>query len=359
MSNPQVVNSAPVAPQHYVYERPDQRSLYQGDILKKTSELSDIIRGVYPYFVDKEDYKFYMILSQTCDIFSRNGEIKSPYIEICVVRPLRSVLEREAKKYQTSWQTEMKVIGENNSIAFGMFIQRLIDNNEKNYFYLHEEQLYEFPGNHCAFLPVSVTLKSTHYQACLNAKILQLKGEFQAKLGYILGNLYSRIGTSEWNDFNPTNKADKMASSLIGSHFEVVSDSKIKEAFAQFSQGAPSDSETIYQAVKRAKNIPLSTKFKNAVDKLVRETGKPNILDWNSSAICGKLRADDAFKRELHGLISGSEPIEEKIEKICTLVKSKIPTWAAKQDLEANRQLVEKFILALMGDAGVRSAFKE
>ena len=37
-----------------------------------------------------------------------------------------------------------------------------------------------------------------HYETLFSARALQLTDSFQHKLGYLVGNLYSRIGTEDW-----------------------------------------------------------------------------------------------------------------------------------------------------------------
>jgi len=52
----------------------------------------------------------------------------------------------------------------------------------------------------CAFLLLSIALRAEHYGALLEAKIAQLDDIFAAKLGWLTGNLYSRVGTPDIED---------------------------------------------------------------------------------------------------------------------------------------------------------------
>ena len=46
---------------------------------------------------------------------------------------------------------------------------------------------------------LSIAIKSNfHYDACLNSKILELTDAFKAKLGWLVGRIYSRVGTQDW-----------------------------------------------------------------------------------------------------------------------------------------------------------------
>jgi len=79
------------------------------------------------------------------------------------------------------------------------FIERLLNNNEPGLFYLHRELQTGLKEPRVALLRVSAALKSElHYKVCLSARIAQLRPQFQSKLGWLVGNIYSRVGTEDW-----------------------------------------------------------------------------------------------------------------------------------------------------------------
>jgi len=47
---------------------------------------------------------------------------------------------------------------------------------------------------------VITTLKSHHYDALIDARRGRLAPDFQAKFGWLVGNLYSRAATPDWAD---------------------------------------------------------------------------------------------------------------------------------------------------------------
>lgn len=64
-----------------------------------------------------------------------------------------------------------------------------------------------------AFLSLSVPIKSQlHYEKCLKARIAQLREVFRAKLGWLAGDIYSRVATPDWA---PKNLSDKDFNSII------------------------------------------------------------------------------------------------------------------------------------------------
>lgn len=72
---------------HFTYKpSPDMSSLCQGDVLCVTDEMRKILKEVHPYFLN-EQYKYFMVLTQSCDLVRRNaGKCKTPYITLAAVR---------------------------------------------------------------------------------------------------------------------------------------------------------------------------------------------------------------------------------------------------------------------------------
>ena len=75
---------------------------------------------------------------------------------------------------------------------------KLLNNNHPEYFYLAEDVDCHLSEACVAFLKLAIPIKSEHYDRCLAARISQLKEIFQAKLGWLAGNIYSRVGTPDW-----------------------------------------------------------------------------------------------------------------------------------------------------------------
>ena len=71
---------------HFTYKQEaDFASLCQGDVLAVTEELKSILEEVHPYFLN-EQYKYFMVLSQSCDLVRRKGKAcKTPYITLAAI----------------------------------------------------------------------------------------------------------------------------------------------------------------------------------------------------------------------------------------------------------------------------------
>jgi len=186
---------------HFTYSKIKQKKhLTQGDILKKTPEIIKIINEVHPHYL-KDDYKYFMIITQSCDLYKReDGYCSTPYITLAAIRPLETLLEKKQKDYQYSKIEQIAgQINEKNQGKLREFLERLLNNNEPEYFYLHEQVDCGLDGRLVTFLKLSIAIKADlHYKTCLKAKILEISDNFKAKLGWKTGNIYSRVGTKDW-----------------------------------------------------------------------------------------------------------------------------------------------------------------
>lgn len=191
---------------HFTYnDEIDRKNLKQGDILFKTPAINKMLDEIHPHYFKNEDYKYFMILTQSCDLERHDGKLcKTPYITIASVRPLKTLIIRYLTKYQSIISQKNKVCADDNKSKFGEFLDRLFNNNEPDYFYLHENPDFQFNENCVAFLKLSISVKADkHYITFLDAKIMELKDSFAAKLGWMVGNMYSRVGTKDWKNEDP------------------------------------------------------------------------------------------------------------------------------------------------------------
>jgi len=183
---------------HFTYRVGDLAKLRQGDVLKRTDALIDII-GKYHNYFSSEEYLYFVVLTQSCDmVVSGERKLKTPYISIAPVRSLNDFVVREIGKNQTSdVEKKAQILNVKFKSKIQETIRKLFDNNLPDHFYFHEDNQVGFPS--CvAHLRVSIALKAKHYPCILDAKLLELKEDFAAKLGMLLGNIYSRIGTEDW-----------------------------------------------------------------------------------------------------------------------------------------------------------------
>lgn len=204
MANASDVNQESASTKSHFTYRQEQFSddLEQGDVLKKTSSLVDILKQAHPHYADSNfDYTHFMVLSQTCDLVRRNGngKCRTRYVSLAPVRPLRMVINRQIREKQTAQENRLGVCPSSNYNKMAMFVGSLLNNNNHDYFYINEDLSAGISERSCAFLRLSIGLRAyQHYDALLEARVISLSPEFQAKLGWLVGDLYSRVATKDW-----------------------------------------------------------------------------------------------------------------------------------------------------------------
>lgn len=181
---------------HFTYKALEQDAdLQQGDILQRSEALTSVLNAVFPYYLH-EDYRHFAVLTQPCDLVRGR---QSRYITIGAVRPLSHAIEREAQRFQTNYVLRRaNVVPDGAKDKLRQFLQRLLNNNEQEFFYLHEDASIGSAQPSCVFLRLSIALLSDHYEVCRAARVVSLEPMFQAKLGWLVGNIFSRVGTEDW-----------------------------------------------------------------------------------------------------------------------------------------------------------------
>lgn len=198
---------------HFTYDTQlCKTELMQGDVLARTTALNKILQEVHPHFYQNSKNLFFMVLTQSCDLVSRvNGSCKALYITLAPVRSLDLVVEKHLSQFLLAGITaELPVIGAKAKTKASEFLQRLFNNNESGYFFLDSEDT-SLDSDCVAFLNLSIPIRSgLHLKTCLDAKQLQLEATFQAKLGWLVGQMYSRVGTPDWDQSVLTKKVRKV-----------------------------------------------------------------------------------------------------------------------------------------------------
>jgi len=186
---------------HWTYSQPELDSdLQQGDFLVPTDELREILSDVHPHFC-ADKYIGFVVTTQTCDLVRRGSKSpKAHYINIAAVRSLKDtaapLFERIARPVAKG------IFLESNRVTAKEFLHRLFNQNEQalGLFYLHPDADIGLGDHSVAFLRIVIALRAEHYSKLLTARRGGLKPAFQAKLGWLVGNLYSRAATPDWSE---------------------------------------------------------------------------------------------------------------------------------------------------------------
>lgn len=189
-------------PNHWTYTEilPDCEDLIQGDILEPSKQLQAIFEEVHPHFLDPK-YTGFLVTTQSCDMVRRKrGVCSTHYLNIAVVRQLDDVLHDFLA--HTCKQIAPQAYTQESKGAANQLLGRIFNQNEQalGLFYLHEDADVGIAVPSVALLRVGVSLRVEHYECLVQARCGRLSSEFTAKLGWLVGNLYSRVGTPDWSE---------------------------------------------------------------------------------------------------------------------------------------------------------------
>ena len=213
---------------HFTYnEKINVTSLCQGDVLTITDEIRAVLKDCHPYF-QHEQYKFFIVLTQSCDLVRRNGDCKSQYITLAAVRSYDEYIYRNANYFGVENFKGLMLLDEKKFNTFFQLVERVYNNTESEYFFLAQDSNVGLNEHMIAYLKVSFALKSDlHYDKCLKAKKIELSDEFKAKLGWLVGEMYSRVGTKDWETLMKRSEFIDMIKKDLKDRFVVGEKSKI------------------------------------------------------------------------------------------------------------------------------------
>jgi hypothetical protein len=351
-------------PTHYVYREPNKKVLCQGDILSKTETILKHLQDFHPYYADHDDYKFFMVLTQSCDLVRRDGKFcASPYITMAAVRPVETVLLREAAKRQDPWQKPARVISAKERENLLRFLASLIDNNKERYFYVHSDVECGIDLNCCAFLQLAVTLKAEHYQTCLDAKICELDETFQAKLGHLIGHMYNRVGTTEWNNHYPDQDVDAMSAEVIDANFVTFEDRQIKEGVAElkklkkFNEMQPIE---IRDYINTKIVLPWRQQFEKEVLDLL--TNKFNLVGMLQGKLEAALRADAELSAKVDQVLLTSgvpaEGVAGARDALLDVFRRKLREHLSDDRLPGKSEVMEKLLARLLSESSIAATLR-
>ena len=186
-------------PTHWTYDDIEPAAdLAQGDIIEPTPELHRALQEFHSGFLDPK-YVGFMVLTQSCDLVRRPTYHGQP-IALCVVRELNSIAKTLLEVF---CGTDIQGVFRKDARSKGrMFLDRTINQNEQaiGLFYLHPDADAGISTPSVAMLRIEIALHTKHYDTLLSSRRGRLKPAFQAKLGWLVGNLYSRVGTEDWSE---------------------------------------------------------------------------------------------------------------------------------------------------------------
>lgn len=140
-------------------------------------------------------------MTQSCDLVRRGGgKCKTRYITIAAIRALDLVVGRTIEDIAEKINFQNKIFcSDLHRRKLQDTINKLLNNNDPHHFFLQAEPDYGLAIPCCTQLHLSISIRAyEHFDVCLKSKILELSENFRAKLGWLVGNLYSRVGTEDY-----------------------------------------------------------------------------------------------------------------------------------------------------------------
>jgi hypothetical protein len=348
-------------PTHYVYDEPKTTELNQGDILRRSPDLVALLEEFFPYYAKHRDYVYFMVLTQTCDLVRRDGDpCAAPYISMAAIRPIKDVLLMEAAKNQHVKLRATNIVGNKARDKLAMFLESLMDNDKAGLFYLHTDPSLDITEPYCAILQLSISLRAEHYDKCLGAKIAQLKEPFQAKLGWLIGNMYSRVATTEWNIEKPAEKVGKVASKLLKQTIDNYDDEQIKLALVELQEDGRIETMPVEEIAKYVREKELVPKLKQFKDRAVETLGGLKVIDPIKSTILDALRQDDALKETLAALFPVQEGFDPQLAagEVLRIVDSRIRDAVSDEPSDERSKYIGGLVTDLMADNVLKSLVK-
>ena len=316
-------------PSHYVYDETKKDGLSQGDVLERGEALDPILKEYFPYYFLHKDYRYFMVMTQSCELVRRDGPCKSPYITLAAVRPIKDLLLLEADKLLLEPELRAaNVLGSAARDKLALFLASLMDNNKPGYFYLHTDATVGITEPSCAFLQLAISFRSVHYDKCLLAKIAQPKEFFQAKLGWLIGSMYSQVGTTEWDSQKKDEKVAVVASRILNGIFVTQGDDRMRAALpglralkanrekqaaeaADGSQIEDMTAEEIREFIRRQKVVPGLKQFK---DQASQTMAGLKIIDPVMNKLEPVLMRDEELKLGIEALFAGDDAREASVK---------------------------------------------
>lgn len=225
--------------------------------------------------------------------------MQTPYITLAAVRSYSDFLERMFLdgKYVEKVD-ELLIMDEKNKDRAYQLVERVYNNTEPEYFFLYKEDALDFPESMVAYLKVSIALKSKeHYDICLKAKKIELTDEFKAKLGWLVGNMYSRVGTADWDGIMSDQARRDMLNNDLNSMCIIGNKEQLKQLKRKFLE-EKEFSHNHEEVVQFISNIVLKTKYDKVMDIIedVIQTSSKKIPVDEKEKLLKSIRSRSALK---------------------------------------------------------------
>ncbi len=266
-------------PTHWTYEPIDENEFFlrQGDIIMLPDKDSTEKFFGEKHIFAQPIYSAFIVTTQDCDLVIRpEGHWDADYINLAGIVPISSVLSDlldfsgnkilpyvYTKKTKEHAKSLLKRIFNQNAWKIGLF-------------YIHPDDAIKIGEPSVALLRVTSTLHLTKntYEKLQKFRVGRLSGIFRAKLGWTVGNLYSRVGTPDWGDINAEDKEitkteiDKLLSSEEYVWVDKQNIDAARKAGVELDQ---IEKENIESTISQYKPLSYHLQVSNRVASLIKK----------------------------------------------------------------------------------------
>jgi hypothetical protein len=128
----------------------------------------------------------------------RKGEFNAPYVTIAAAKPFSGVVsEYLSKQSRPIKNAHFNFFTKGSLSKTRQLLERYLNNTEPEHFFLPRAGNEKLPEDLLVHLRLSIALRKDHYDVLARSKIAELQDIFQAKLGWLKGNIYSRVATPD------------------------------------------------------------------------------------------------------------------------------------------------------------------
>ena len=245
------------------------------------------------------------MLTQSCDLVLRGStpHCSARYISLAAIRSLETVLNRSvediAKNHLIKFQGSL-FCSDRHADRIRTFLKSLLNNNDKNHFYLEANDKAGLNARSCTFLNLSIAIRSReHYRTCLEAKKIELEQVFQSKLGWMVGNLYSRVGTPDY-----------MPSAVNGTEFEDLVNEIIRSEIIFVPQ---KNFSAFKKLCSENKDDNIDALLNNA--EAQNEVKAQQLAEDIANRICRPLKFDKAVKEQIKNLFLEDSKLKSLLQQ--------------------------------------------
>lgn len=182
--------------------------LAQGDVIRRTPELDGCFEGTHPFGADASVPTYLVVVTQSCDLVK--SRLKIPHITLAPAKPfsvaVESFLQEEERQISGS---SVPYYPQRALTKVEDLVRRYLQNTVSDYFFLPEAGHPDLAVDLVVFLRSKIFVDVNNYDTLAGAKIAELADVFRAKLGWLVGDMYSRVATPDFLEREPNPKEVK------------------------------------------------------------------------------------------------------------------------------------------------------